>query len=319
MEKEFLPYRQHLKSADDLVTTYEQIRAGFVALALERNRRATPFVEEARSLKIAASKATTPRDLIKINAIQSALLAAAGISDKASGHLNGEDKREAIDGLIGKFLEPAGKAFVEELVFRFLLTRGDTLGGSMRNIGGAIAQRKLTRALLSTLTMGGVSYRWMHSVTGVWAGKPEEDADIELHLRGVAWSYKERNRTLMYNVDVPLVQNNIDLVLLDCTPEEFSAARQDPRRYLALGELKGGIDPAGADEHWKTAKTALHRIRTAFAAEKVMPQLFFVGAAVAARMAGEIWDDLQAGILSNAGNLTNQDHVTSICTWVIEL
>ena len=37
-------YRNHLQSSDDLVTTYEATRAGFVALALEKNRRATPYV-----------------------------------------------------------------------------------------------------------------------------------------------------------------------------------------------------------------------------------------------------------------------------------
>jgi len=30
------PYLEHLASSDDLVTTYEAIRAGFVALALEK-------------------------------------------------------------------------------------------------------------------------------------------------------------------------------------------------------------------------------------------------------------------------------------------
>jgi len=38
------PYRSHLNSSDDLVTTYEATRAGFVALALEKNRKATPYV-----------------------------------------------------------------------------------------------------------------------------------------------------------------------------------------------------------------------------------------------------------------------------------
>ncbi|HAJ78349.1 MAG TPA: hypothetical protein DCO75_01135, partial [Fibrobacteres bacterium] len=33
-------------------------------------------------------------------------------------------------------------------------------------------------------------------------------------------------------------------------------------------ELKGGIDPAGADEHWKTAKTAIDRIVSAFKKRK---------------------------------------------------
>ncbi|MGH1393736.1 MAG: AvaI/BsoBI family type II restriction endonuclease [Trichormus sp.] len=50
-------HRHHLQSSDDLVTTYEATRAGFIALALEKNRRATPYVAEARILQEAASQA----------------------------------------------------------------------------------------------------------------------------------------------------------------------------------------------------------------------------------------------------------------------
>lgn len=314
-----MSYRRHLKSARDLVTSYEQVRAGFVALALERNRRATPFVEEARALKIAALKANKPRDLLKIASIKSALVTAAGVSDKAAGHMLAKDKQDAIDGLIAKFLEPAGTAFVEELVFRFLLTRGDTLGGSMRNVGGALAQRKLTRSLISTLTLNKVPYRWMHGANGTWTKMSENDADIEIYLRGLAWVIEGKQRTLVYNVNVPLVRNNIDLILLGCSPEQFSTAYRTPKNYIALGELKGGIDPAGADEHWKTGKTALDRIRTAFAAKSLKPKLFFVAAAVANKMAAEIWSQLLHGRLANAGNLTNQDHTASMCAWITEL
>jgi hypothetical protein len=81
------PYQQHLKSSKSLETTYEAVRAGFVALALEKNRRATPFVAQARALKAAAGKAKTPADLLKIAEIQPGLLTAAGVSDKATNHL----------------------------------------------------------------------------------------------------------------------------------------------------------------------------------------------------------------------------------------
>ncbi|MEQ8999984.1 MAG: AvaI/BsoBI family type II restriction endonuclease [Coleofasciculus sp. B1-GNL1-01] len=145
------PYYQHLNASDDLVTPYAAIRAGFVALALEKNRRATPFVEQARVLKVAASRIQTPIELVNIEDIQPALLTAAGVSDKAAKYLEQQDKIAAIRGLIEDFLEPAGANFIEELVFRFLLIRGDTLGGSMRNVGGILAQRKLTRMLISTL------------------------------------------------------------------------------------------------------------------------------------------------------------------------
>lgn len=52
------PYLWHLTPDDDLVTSHEAIRAGFVGLALERNRRATPVVEQARALKAASASAT---------------------------------------------------------------------------------------------------------------------------------------------------------------------------------------------------------------------------------------------------------------------
>jgi len=59
-------YRNHLQSSDDLVTTYEATRAGFVALALEKNRRATPYVAEARALQAAANQVRNPADLLNI-------------------------------------------------------------------------------------------------------------------------------------------------------------------------------------------------------------------------------------------------------------
>ncbi len=189
------PYRQHLTSGDDLVTPYEATRAGFVALALEKNRRATPFIEQARALKVAASKARKPPQLLKIKDIQPALLIASGVSDKASKYMLPDDKKEAIQVLIQKYLEPAGEAFVEALVFRFLLTRGDALGGSMRNVGGQLAQRKFTRAIISSLTIAGISYHWLHNSNRDWAKMPKEDADIELHLRGLSWTDRKRKRT----------------------------------------------------------------------------------------------------------------------------
>lgn len=41
-------YQGHLTSSRDLETSYEAVRAGFVAMALEKNRRATPYIDEAR-------------------------------------------------------------------------------------------------------------------------------------------------------------------------------------------------------------------------------------------------------------------------------
>lgn len=314
------PYRNHLQSSNDLVTTYEATRAGFVALALEKNRRATPHVAEARALQEAAAKARTPADLPAIKGIESGLLTAAGLSDKSLGHLLPGDKAEAVNGLIRNFLEPAGAKFVEELVFRFLLTRGDTLGGSMRNIGGALAQRKLTRAVISTLTIAGIRYRWQHSKTKKWADMTEDDSEIELSLRGLGWESEGKSRTLIYNLIVPVVKNNVDMCLFNLSPEDLEASEyKSAKSYIALGELKGGTDPAGADEHWKTARAALDRIREAFPRSRYSPRIFFVGAAVEKKMANEIWNQLKQGFLANAANLNEPDQIASVSRWLCAL
>lgn len=316
------PYLQHLTSNTDLVTTYEATRSGFIALALEKNRRATPFVAQARALKLAASEATTPAQLLNIEGIQASLLTAAGVSDKAVAHLLPQDRVEAIEGLIKNFLDPAGAHFVEELVYRFLLTRGDTLGGSMRNVGGMLAQRKLARAIISTLRIAGNSYQWLHAANKSWAQMSEDDSDIELYLRGLNWMKGRKHRTLIFNLNVPLVKNNIDLCLFNCSPVELIA---NPSlfsvltSYLALGELKGGIDPAGADEHWKTARTALSRIQEAFARHGCKPHTFFVGAAIEKKMASEIWIQLENGTLENVANLTDDAQVVSVARWLCNL
>jgi type II restriction enzyme len=314
------PARHYLTSSADLITPYIATRAGFVQMALEKNRKATPLVAEARSLKSRAAVAKTPEELLDIPDIQPAMLTASGISDKATSHMQPEDKTTAIRGLVKNFLEPAGSVFAEELVFRFLLTRGDTLGGSMRNAAGALAQRKLSRAVISSLRLARQRYYWLHSKTGTWVEGQPDDADVEIYLKGLAWSRRDSARTLIYNLLLPLTKNNVDMCLFNCTHAAFSRETvKMPHAYLAFGELKGGIDPTGADEHWKTARSALHRIQGAFAENGLKPKSFFIGAAIEAKMAEEIWKLLSSGQLDNAANLTNDQQLDGIARWLCDI
>ena len=125
------------------------------------------------------------------------------------------------------------------------------------------------------------------------------------------------------NINVPLVSKNVDLSILDGKVEDLKTGKQsiihNHSKYIALGELKGGIDPAGADEHWKTANSALNRIKTSFAKDKLKPQTFFIGAAIENSMATEIFKQLQNGTMNNAANLTDDDQLTAICDWIINL
>ena len=183
-----------IESAIDLVTTLQQTRAGFISAALEKNRRATPFIQSAKSLKILASQAKTPFELLEMHDLQPSLLAASGVSDKASNYFSSEDKIEAISQLIQNFLEPAGEYFVDELVYRYLLIKGDSLGGQMRNIVGAISQQKLIRALLSNMNIMGLEYEWIQGKSKVWIRKQLDDLGIEENLKAITWEYQGKQK-----------------------------------------------------------------------------------------------------------------------------
>src|SRR5690606_7981800 len=113
---------------------------------------------------------------------------------------------------------------------------------------------------------------------------------------------------------------NIDLCLFRQVPTVLAKDKyRTPTYAIAFGELKGGIDPAGADEHWKTAGTALSRIRTAYSEYDCSPHTFFVGAAVESKMAQEMWAQLEDGTLTNAAMLNDDDQVASLSSWLCQL
>lgn len=312
-----------IQSADDLVTSREKTRAGFVAMALEKNYMAVPYIEEAKALKALAGKIKKPKELLEVKDLRVGLLTASGLSDKSLNYLTEDDKTLAIKGLIEEFLEPAGEHFIDELIYRYLLTKGDALGGKARNLAGSLGERKFLRSLLSVFNLSGVNYQWKDADTNSWLAKPKDDTGIEKRIKGFYWSKGNNPRLLIMNITVPVVKKNVDLSILQGTIDDLQSGEQslihDNRKYIALGELKGGIDPAGADEHWKTANSALNRIRAGFAKKKLKPQTFFVGAAIENSMASEIFKQLQSGVLNNAANLTHDEQLTAMCDWIVNL
>jgi hypothetical protein len=312
-----------IKSVEDLVTSRQQTRAGFIAMALEKNYIAVPYIQEAKALKALANKVKRPKELLKVKDLRVGLLTASGLSEKSLNYLTEDDRTLAIKGLIEEFLEPAGKDFIEELVYRYLLTKGDALGGKARNLAGSLGERKFLRSIISVFNLSGINYRWKDTDTNSWVDKPKDDEGIEKRIKSLYWKKNGKNRLLLMNMTIPLVNKNVDLSILQGVIEEAKSGSQsiihNPSRYIALGELKGGIDPAGADEHWKTANTALIRIRKAFMDRNLTPKTFFIGAAIERSMATEMFNELQTGVLNNASNLTNDEQLTSVCNWIANL
>lgn len=315
----------YITSAEDLITSPEQTRAGFVEAALEKNRKAQPLIDKAKSLKSYASTVKTAKDLLHIKNIRPALLTASGLSDKSLKYFSESDKDEAINKMIKEFLEPAGVDFVNELVYRYLLIKGDTLGGSMRNYVGNIAKIKLIRQLLATLDFQNITFMVLFKkdkARNKWKKLSYNEAYYNAEkIKSLHWRYCRNDRLIFFDTDIPLVNKNVDICLYDGSPSDYDCGKivYNKERAIMFGELKGGIDPAGADEHWKTGNTALERIRESFQLKNHPIKTSFIAAAIERSMAEEIWGQFKDGTLSNAANITVSDQLSNYCNWIINL
>jgi hypothetical protein len=314
----------YISSPADLVNTHESRRAGFLEYALRKSKEAIPYIDKAKALKVILEKQTNvPKDILKIHKIRKSCYEAAGVSVKANNHLNESDLDTILEEFIREFLEPAGHNYREELIFRYLLTSGDALGGRMRNIIGSIASEKFTRFIISQLEVIDSRYELYDKKSESWIESKMYSIDILSSIRGIKWGgKKDRARQLIYNCKVPIVNKNIDLVLLnkhtnDLRAKSLGAVLSDVQSYIMLGELKGGIDPAGADEHWKTANTALSRVRDSFLKHNMYVPLVFVGAAIEKSMSVEIFNQYTDGRLANCANLTDDKQLAALSNWLV--
>jgi len=308
-----------LITPEDLVTTKEARREGFLEYALRRNRESIPFIDKAKALKAYLQHHTKCcDDLLKLVDIQNSLLEAAGISVKAKSHLKESDKKEILARFIKDVLKPSGEKYIDEVILRYLLTLGDSLGGRMRNIVGSIACEKVTRFLVAQLEIHGRDYE-IYSEKFKWVSQSNYSVEVAETAKALRWKLRNKKRSIIYNINVPQVKKNIDIVILNDLVEIPSSKSTREmlhckEKYLAIGELKGGIDPAGADEHWKTASTALERVRQSFDGNL---DLFFIGAAIEVHMANEIFEKCRNGQLANVANLTVDAQLAALCEWLI--
>lgn len=290
-----------IRSAGDLQTKHRAICDGFLAQAMQKTEKARPYVEEARVFYAALKKIKTVEYLLLSKRYRSDLIAACGFSGKALARLTEAELNNAMKEVLVRIHRESGREFRENILYRYLLTKGDALGGSMRNITGASAGAKLAEKIIEKLV--GSKHKIVVAKSG--AGK----------IQRIAWN----DRLLLFDVKPRIIGKNIDVILIkkDNAVGTEESLLADKDNYIACGELKGGIDPAGADEHWKTANSALGRIRTAFG--RNVPALFFIGAAIESSMAKEIFGQLRSGKLTHAANLNEEKQVDDLVGWLLSL
>lgn len=296
----------HIKSHTDLVTTRDKVREGFLRQAFRKTQEAQPYLKAATILRDTLRVTDDVSRLVEIESIQRDLLTAAGFSAKAINNLTHDECKDALAQVLETIAIDSPEDWRDEIMFRYLLTQGDSLGGRMRNIVGAAAAVQFTDALRAALERRGVEPTIVHA------------KDNPLNIQEIHWP----DRVLLFNKKPSMINKNIDAILCQTTGLINPAVKQllnDANRYVACGELKGGIDPAGADEHWKTAGSALERIRVAFANHADKPSLFFCGAAIEDSMAREIFAQLNDGRLGGAANLTAPEQVDDLADWLVNL
>lgn len=292
---------KYIKKASDLQTKHRSICNGFLEQALQKTEKAKSFLKEARDFYETLKKVKSVDILLASPKYRDNLAYACGFSEKAKAQLTEDELNRAIKKVLTRIHKEVGEKFREDILYRYLLTKGDSLGGSMRNLTGSSAGNKLTAKIIQRLSRSNKKIKISRSKTG--------------KIQRVVWN----GRTLLFDVTPRLVRKNIDVILVvsknaDTSKKELLA---DKNNYLAFGELKGGIDPAGADEHWKTANSALGRIRAAFG--RKTPALFFIGAAIESSMSKEIYRQLKNNKLTYAANLNEDKQVNDLVDWLLSL
>lgn len=312
-----------LLTPHDLVTLPVQADALRAAIALEKRMIALPYVEEAKTLKFIARRVHSPKELLNLTDIDGGLIAASGLTGRAFYRLNDDEKVSAILGLGCKSTPPSGENFPDELELRYLFSKRKILHIEGQKLANSLGYRKFLRSLVSVLSVADVEYSWKDRNSQVWIYDTKVAVGAEQNVSALYWRKKGKNRLLLLNVSVPLIAKNVDLVVLDAKRTDLSAKDkkllEHNTQFVALGELKGGIDPDGSDEHWKTANFALNRVRSKFQTLGLNPPTFFIGAAIERSMAAEIVQQLNSRVLTRAANLTNSTQLTTICEWLMNL
>lgn len=308
-------------SSESLVTTHEAYRAGVLEIALFKNKESLPYLDKAKALYATLRQNTKVCfDILDRTEIHETILEAAGITQKTKRHLTATDKAELLKKFVDEILSEAGERYIDEIVYRYLMALGEQLGGRMRNRIGNLARGKMVRRLIAQLDVLNIPFRYFTDKDKTWSSKSKFHPEMAERVQAISWANGGRPRTFLNNVNVDGLSKNVDIVLLErdlplVTASEMKAALAETKDIIMMGELKGGIDPAGGDEHWKTARGALERIRKAYRRVDIL----FICASIEKAMAREIYSMFQIGDLNCVANLTDDNQLSAACEWIVKL
>lgn len=269
--------------AKDLITKDKVVYKGFVWQANKKKMLTTQFLKEAAEAKRRLKKVTSFQDILDDSLLFDFILAACMLSKKSIQHFSHDEIISYLSKNID-FTRITEQNYLNELEKFYLLSCGDSIGGKMRNIIGQKGNQLFVEYFESYLNQNQIEF----------SVKINGD-NIQI--------IETKDYVVLFNKKPKFIGKSVDFIILK-KDNKGNYDIEDPMSYISLGELKAGIDPAGADEHWKTAATAISRIHHSFnKVDLQTPNLFFIGGAISRHMATEIIDLIQHKKIKNAANL----------------
>lgn len=204
---------------------------------------------------------------------------------------------------------------------------GDSLGGTSRNEVGRIAMTRVIKPLIRHFHSKGNLSQILYSLKGQIVVNDSNDDEtegdgavkrkllkvtLETDIEAILEKF-ETFRVIYHELEVANGSKllfNRQLKWQADTGEEYKVGPDlyssvDDNDMLWAAELKGSADPAGSDEHWKTATEALDRImRAAEATNRQQPMLSFIATILVDRVAQDAQNWIDQGKLTSVYNLT---------------
>ncbi|MCO8098285.1 hypothetical protein NI462_14155 [Acinetobacter lwoffii] len=293
---------QTVTQSADLVSTPVDIVQGFKWQAEQKLNRSSGYFFLA-DIFLGRNRRLTQSQLISNPQLREFLLSACMLSKKSLKHLSIIEQDNLLNTCID-FTKINDPSYERELVNRYFLTSGDALGGVMRNAVGQAAQNLLTNHILQYLQNNGYQVSINKNSTG--------------KITDLTWVENNEKRTIVFDKKPNFLNKSVDFIVTQGKSGNLGSIH-NMDEVIACGELKGGVDPAGADEHWKTARSALDRIAEVYTNNnKAIPELYFIGAAIEVSMSQEIFNYLQAGKLTAAANLMKMNQLDEVVSLIVQ-
>src|SRR5437868_1774518 len=194
-----------------LETTHAATCKGFLELASAKSQKAAPYIKDAVGFWDELAKVHSPQELLTRPTLRDALISTAGVSAKTLQYLQPADVDKIIVGILDGISPERRKQFREEVFYRYLLTRGASLDGEMRNYIGAVAAMIFVVAVVDALQV-------KHDPSVYFAEEktpkrlPEARTFARTHkTQKIEWEH----RTLLFDKKPGIIGKNVDAILLN--------------------------------------------------------------------------------------------------------